>query len=290
MKNFKLDEVLTKIESKREVYTSLIQSTYGAEKETADNIFTSEKEAFGERLKSYFNEQHQKNKNNTPTLTELQGTNIFLEVMQMGLSFAPSAGLVYVSRLKGTGTGVGYQITGKGEIFLAQKSGAIDYITEPVIVRNSEPFKIISNPDGGKVVEHSIDFDNQDNFNFEKDYKCGYVFLVYPNGDKDLRWVDKPRMEKARNLSPSKSLYNDISFLQTKVIRRALRNVRKVPFLLSMHSQGDIEDISTDDNTTLVDDTIHTNVETREEYTKSETVETGTNDLLDGVNLDFDFD
>ena len=285
---FQLQETIQKIQTKRSIYNSLLQKNYGVNEEMANNIFNSEVEAFTERMKTYYNQEYKKNPNYLPTLTVLQGTNIFLEVMQMGLSFAPAAGLVYVSRLKGTGTAVGYQVTGKGEIYLAQKSGAIDYIGDPVIVKNDETFAIKSNPDGSKYVEHEIDFSNR-GFDFEKDYKVGYVFITFPGGDKDLRWVDFGRMNKARGMSPNKSLYNDISFLQTKVIRRALRNVRKTPFLMSMMSveevSNEIEEVETETFEP------QNNVPESFENTKQEPkkpIEQVKSDLMAGLNLNFD--
>lgn len=294
MEKFKLDESIKKIQSKKNVYISLVSKNYGVEPETAENIFVSELEAFSERMKTYFNSEYVKNKNNTPTLSELQGTNIFLEVMQMGLSFAPAAGLVYVSRLKGTGTAVGYQITAKGEIYLAQRSGAIDYISDPVIVINSEEFQIKSNPDGTKYVDHTINFDRKESIEFLKDYKCGYVFITFPNGDKDLRWVDFSRMKKSYDMSPGKKNYNDISFLQTKVILRALRNIRKVPFLMSMAGMPDdvVELDSEQENNQNEDvsNTLEQQPSTPKSYPNPVEPEVlQRDDLTDGLSLDFDF-
>lgn len=286
--NWQLEEVVEKIETKRTVYNSLLQKNYGVSEEMADNIFTSEVEAFNERMKTYYNDEYatvKRRGGSLPTLNVLQGTNIFLEVMQMGLSFAVGAGLVYVSRLKGTGTAVGYQITGKGEIYLAQKSGAIDYIGDPVIVRNDEKFSIKTNPDGTKYPEHEIDFSKKD-FNFEKDYKCGYVFVTFPGGDKDLRWVDFGRMNKARSLSPNKSMYNDISFLQTKIIRRALRNVRKTPFLMSMMSVDDQETQEIDIPESSFSE--EKDVTVTEKKKERKPIEEVKSDLMQGLNLNFD--
>src|SRR5690554_3414166 len=104
MENFKLTEVLETLEKKRGIYISLIQSVFKVDKDMSENIFNGELENFKERSKTYYSEQ----KNQKPTMSVLQGTNIFLEVIHLGLSFSKSADLIYLSRLKGTGTAVGY--------------------------------------------------------------------------------------------------------------------------------------------------------------------------------------
>ena len=236
-----LSSIASKIELKRSIYVALIRSNlahFNSSNEDkthfAEDVFTSELEAFIERIKSYANE----NVNKPPTLTEFQGVNIFLEVMQMGLSFAPAAGLIYLSRLKGTGTAIGYQITVKGMVFLATKAGSISHVSEVVIVRNNEPFKIV-NKENVLTVEHEMDF-SASNFDYN-DFKCGYVYITYPSGDKELKWTDKATMDKAFGLSMNKAMYNDTSFLKSKVMKRALKFENKTSFLMNSISIDEIE-------------------------------------------------
>ena len=238
----KLDAIKSKIEEKRDMYISLIKSTYANNKGTieekedfANDVFTSELEAYIERIKTHVNEQATTNRG-VPTLTERMGVNIFLEVMQQGLSFAPASNHVYLSRLKGTGTSIGYKVTVLGAIFLVKKAGTIESLSEVAIVRNDEPFKII-NKDGQFTVEHIMTFDNK-SFDYDKDFKLAYVYINYPSGHREVKWTDKATMDKARSLSPSKALYNDISFLKTKTILRALKPENKVNYLLNSQSVG----------------------------------------------------
>lgn len=300
MKNYELEPIAAKIEEKRDIYISLIKKNYGSTEEMASDVFTSENEAYIERLKDYYNEQYKvKEKRGLPEITEFQGVNIFLEVMQMGLSFAPAAGLVYLSRLKGTGKSVGYQITGKGEIYLCQKAGSIDHLSEVVIVRNGEEFSIKSKNDGTKWADHTLNFDGS-GFNYENDFKCGYVYLVYPSGDRELYWVNRATMDKARSLSMNKAMYNDESFLKTKVIRRALKNVNKTPFLLMNRETPDFDndDVENLDDVDYVGDVPYyqeeepqTNVEESsevEEKQESNNKEESQENLFGDLDLDFD--
>lgn len=229
---FELTKVIEVLNSKREVYLSLIQKVFKVDENSATNIFESEIENFKERAKTYFTAQK-----NKPTMSVLQGTNIFLEVLHLGLSFSKSADLIYLSKLKGTGTAVGYQPTVRGDVFMATNSGAISHISEPVIVRNTDSFKLKTNDQGRLIAHHEIDFDNQ-KFDYSKDFKIGYCYITYPNGDREISYTDKVKMDKSYSLSPSQSMYNDITFLQSKVIKRALHQIRKSP----IHSQMSVVD------------------------------------------------
>lgn len=265
MENFKLTEVLETLEKKRGIYISLIQSVFKVDKDMSENIFNGELENFKERSKTYYSEQ----KNQKPTMSVLQGTNIFLEVIHLGLSFSKSADLIYLSRLKGTGTAVGYQPTVRGEIFLAMNSGAISHISEPVIVKNSEPFKLKTNDEGKLIAHHEIDFENQ-KFDYLKDFKIGYCYITYPNGDREISYTDKVKMDKSHSMSPAKAMYNDLTFLQSKVIRRALHSIRKV----ALHNQMEVaEDVVFSDEEREVIDNSNESRESNFDFEETETVQ-----------------
>src|SRR5690625_2919287 len=101
---FPFKETREKIEEKRDIYISLIKSntTYlnqsEEEKESiANDLFTSELEMYIQRLKVYYFECLEENKRKgsaMPTLSIFQGVNIFLEVLQTGLSFSESSNLI----------------------------------------------------------------------------------------------------------------------------------------------------------------------------------------------------
>lgn len=226
---FPLQEIYETINKKKEIYIKIAQKTHQVDSEMATSIIDGELESYLTRLQKYW-ENPNAHKSGQPTLTSAQGVNIFLEVMQVGLSFSQSAGHVYVSRLKGTGSAVRYQVTADGLIYQAQKAGAIDHLSEPVLVQKGEPFSIKNTPEGRHVAIHEIIFEGRPPFNFNN-FLVGYVYIIYPNGDRELSWISGSRMETYRNKSVNKYLYDDESFIQTKVIKQALRKVRKSPFM-----------------------------------------------------------
>lgn len=237
--NFPLNEIYNTIQSKIDIYASIAMKTHKIDAETARRVIDSELEIYMNRLSNYEQEDLADTKRPIKaTLTIPQGVNIFLEVQTAGLSFSQTANHVYLSRLKGTGTAVGYQLTADGSIYSAQKAGAIDHLSEPVLVQNGESFSILSTSDGRQIAEHRIVFDGRPSFNFDQ-LLLGYVYIVYPNGDRELSWISKNRLAEYRNKSVNKSLYNDESFIQTKVIKHALRKVRKTSFMTSLLADDD---------------------------------------------------
>lgn len=230
--NFPLNEIYNTIQSKIDVYVSIATKAHNTDTETAKRIIDSELEIYMSRLQEYGQKEPQ------ATMTIPQGVNIFLEVTTSALSFSQTANHVYLSRLKGTGTAVGYQLTADGLIYSAQKAGAIDHLSEPVLVQVGEQFSILNTPDGKQIAEHRILFDGRPPFNFDN-LLLGYIYIVYPNGDRELSWISKNRLTEYRNKSVNKSLYNDESFIQTKTIKHALRKVRKTNFMTSLLAQDD---------------------------------------------------
>lgn len=161
-----------------------------------------------------------------PGITLALGVNMFFEVIQMGLSFSVSKDHVYLSRLKGTGINLGYKITIDGKIFLAKQSGAISHLSEPVIVMKGEPFKIKNTEDGKQIVLGDIVFNEGSFFKIE-DMQVGYVYIIYPSGDRELSWITGKRLLQLRGKSLNPNMYNDESFIQTKILLHALRKVNK---------------------------------------------------------------
>lgn len=221
-----LTDIYTILKSKQQIYETIIAKSFAVTAPGATNIFEGELENFMTRLQNYLTDP----KNKEATITTAQGANIFLEVMQAGLSFSQIANHVYISRMKGTGTAVGYKVTVDGDIYQAQRSGAISHISEPVIVLNGEFFEIRQTHEGKQVANHTILFSGRPKFTLDL-MQVGYVYVVYPNGDRELSWVSAERMKELRAKSPNQALYSDESFVQTKIIRHALRKVRKTPFL-----------------------------------------------------------
>lgn len=232
---FPLDEIHRIIEAKRATYEGIAAKAHKTNHPVAERIINNELETYLNRLQGYWNDP-QSHRNGDPTLTPAQGVNIFLEVVQSGLSFSKVAGHIYLSRLKGTGTAVGYQLTADGLIYKAQKAGAIDHLSEPVLVQQGEKFAINNTGDGKQVADHTILFDGRPKFNFDN-LLLGYVYIVYPGGDRELSWIGRNRLEEYRQKSLNKNMYNDESFIQTKVIKHALRKVRKTDFMMQLQAE-----------------------------------------------------
>lgn len=233
---FPLNEIYEKINSKIETYTDIAAKTHKVEANQARRIINSELENYLTRLQEYWNNKDA-HKKGTPTLSLDQGVNIFLEVMQAGLSFSQIAGHVYLSRLKGTGTAVGYQVTVDGMIYLAQKAGAIDHLSEAVIVQTGEQFAILNTPDGRQVADHTILFDGRPMLSFDQ-LLLGYVYIVYPNGQRELSWIDRNQLDENRQKSPNPGMYNNKTFLQTKVVKHALKKVRNTDLMMQLAAEN----------------------------------------------------
>lgn len=227
-----LKEIQERILAKESIYNDIIAKAHKVDEGMAKRVLTAELENYLSRAHEYSTEKPNAN------LTIAQGVNIFLEVMQSGLSLSKSQGHIYLSQLKGTGSNIGYQITADGLIYKAQKAGAIDHLTEPTLVQNGEQFAIRSTEDGRQIVEHTILFEEKEPITFDN-LMLGYIYIVYPNGNRELSWISKNRLAQYREKSLNKGMYNDESFLQTKVIKHALRKVRKSDFMTQMQNEED---------------------------------------------------
>lgn len=237
-----LQQIHSQISKHLPTYEQIVQKSFSVDKEQAKNIVTAELTNYISRLRLYLNDpQHQRS--GTPTLALDSAVNIFIEVMQNGLSFSTLANHVYLSRMKGTGMNVGFQITAEGEIYRAQRSGAIDHCSEVVLVLNGEFFEIVNTPDGRHVANHTLRFDGRPKFSADI-FVVGYVYLVYPNGNRELSWMSKERLLELRAKGQSPAMYNDESFVKTKIIKHALKKVRKTVIPLAGEIDDDFEDLT----------------------------------------------
>lgn len=229
-----VEQLHGQIMSRINIYEQIAQKSQKISEDEAKRIVTAELSNYMSRLKLYLSDpSHLKNGGQAPQITIESGVNIFLEVMQAGLSFSTIANHIYLSRMKGTGINVGYKVTADGEIYLAQRSGAIDHCSEPVLVWRGENFSIVNTPDGKQVAQHTMFFDGKPKFSLEN-MLAGYIYVVYPDGSRELSWMSSERLKELRAKSQSPGMYNDESFVQTKIIKHALRKVRKTPFSFTL--------------------------------------------------------
>ena len=82
-----LNGIYQTIAGKMGIYEAITAKTHKVDEDTAKRIVTGELENFMTRVQNYLGEP----KNANATITAAQGVNIFLEVMQAGLSFSQVA-------------------------------------------------------------------------------------------------------------------------------------------------------------------------------------------------------
>lgn len=245
---FPFKEISEKIEAKREIYISLIRSTFNfssvndeEKTQIANDKFTAEKELYIERLKSYYIDSMEEHKNKgtaMPTLSVFQGVNIFLEVIQSGLSFSEVSNHIYLAVMIGSKGEVTWKMTSDAVVYMAQRVGAISHISDVVIVRKDEDFEVF-NENGEFKVKHSLKFDTND-IHYESAFLCGYVYVVYPSGYRELRLVNRQQMDDAYKMSRKQANYNKISMLKSKIVKRALRFDRKVVIESMVNSSSNL--------------------------------------------------
>jgi hypothetical protein len=321
---FPFKEISEKIEAKREIYISLIRSTFNfssvndeEKTQIANDKFTAEKELYIERLKEYYIDSLEEHKNKggaMPTLSVFQGVNIFLEVIQSGLSFSEVSNHIYLAVMVGSRGEVAWKMTSDAVVYMAQRVGAISHISDVVIVRNDEDFEVF-NEDGEFKVKHSLKFDTNE-INYEKDFLCGYVYVIYPSGYRELRLINRQQMDDAYKMSSRKSNYNKISMLKSKVVKRALRFDRKIVIesminssskMIAENKTKGLIDISFDDDGNLAQvsgranrnvnsdipeiakdfDEVEEVMEEAPQQQEVEKKEPENNGLFDGLDLDF---
>lgn len=311
---FPFKEIREKIEEKRDIYISLIKSntTYlnqtEEEKESiANDLFTAELELYIQRLKVYYFECLEENKSKgsaMPTLSIFQGVNIFLEVLQTGLSFSETSNHIYLAQMIGSRGEVAWKYTADAVVFLCQRSGAISHISDVIIVSKNENFEVY-NENGEFKVKHTITSMDGD-FDYEKDFLCAYLYVIYPSGYRELRMVNRKQMDDAYKMSKRKSNYNMISMLKSKTVKRALRFDRKITIqnmvntssvIAPQNSKSFNVDISEVEETSEIkpainNNSISTKLDTVDEVkvdpeVMEEKQEEETTDLLDGLDLNF---
>lgn len=177
--------------------------------------------------------------------SQVSAMGVFLDVVSNGLSFASGAKHVYVmTRNINVGTRdtpqwekrLYWSPTPDGVIYMCQRSGAVDHVTKPVMVYDGEPIKM-KNVDGFLRIEH------EPHAVRAKDAKLigGYVYVVYKGGNREAFWMDMNDVSRLAGYSNknnrdkgANALYSsgpagtiDVGFFGAKLIKHALKNVRK---------------------------------------------------------------
>lgn len=196
--------------------------------------------------------------------TELSQRGVFLDVISAGLSFSAASKLVYVqSRNRKTGrqndqgrdiyeTVMEFSPSPKGKVYLCQRVGSIDCITEPEPVYSDDVFKhwTVNNI---KHVEHHPAADRKGHV------VAIYCFVIFPNGAREAVVIDSTDIERRKKASErangkkidgvfrpgnANPLYTsfrggiDPGFFGAKIIDKATKYLRKQE-INSIYAGGD---------------------------------------------------
>lgn len=154
----------------------------------------------------------------------------FLEVVGNGLSFNQTNKHVY---LMPRGERLTYQVSANGMIYQAKQAGSIKRVEKPVIVYEGDELK--REYVDGKL---QINYTPADRTGNEK-IVGGFVYIVYTDDSREGIYMDYPAIERLAKYSAKQNkgkanvLYSsndgqiDEGFFQTKLIKYALKNVRK---------------------------------------------------------------
>lgn len=173
-------------------------------------------------------------------VTPISAMKVFLEVISMGLTFNQAQKQVYLlARNAKNGDQwekrLNYVITADGMIHLAETAGSIKYVGKPMLVYDGEDFemKVI---EGVTIINHKLKLSHSENAKIIG----GYCKVVMANGENDwtvLTIEDITRLagfSAKQNKGTPNPLYTsnngqiDKGFFQTKIIKTALKNIRKI--------------------------------------------------------------
>lgn len=183
----------------------------------------------------------------TNEVTPFSVAGVFLDVVSNGMSFGSGAKHVYlmprsVNTKKKDQFGkdiyekrLVYSTSPDGKIFLCQRSGALDYITKPVMVYEGDDFSIETNEQGNQIIRHKASIPRK-----SQKIIAGYVYIVHKGGFREPFWMDQSDIDrlagysKKQNNGYTNALYSsnngqiDIGFFGAKLISHALKNIRKM--------------------------------------------------------------
>jgi recombinational DNA repair protein RecT len=192
-------------------------------------------------------------------VSPISAMGAFLDVVSNGLSFASSAKHVYLmTRNVNTAPKneapkwerrLVYSTSPDGKIYQAQRSGAIEYVTKPVIVYEGDEFAVGTNESGEQIIRHQVKFPRS-----SQKIVAGYVYVVFKGGKREPYWMDLNDIKRLagysakQNKGTANALYGgesgqiDTGFFGAKLINFALKNVRKSGTASQFEVNGDAGD------------------------------------------------
>lgn len=199
--------------------------------------------------------------NNNPDLedtTELSQKDVFLEVIENGLSFSKGAEHVYLMyythtlKVK-TEEGIkevkekrlAYSRQPNGAIFLCQRAGVLDRLNDPVIVYEGDEFDYWE--EGGRT---NVRYKKMKDAPTKRKIIAGFVCKIFPDKTFSYFVMDLSAIERLKAYSAKKfggnanALYTsnsgqiDVGFLAAKLKKHACNSLIKRPFT-AIHEMDD---------------------------------------------------
>lgn len=243
-------------------FVTLFKALHKTNDEDARQMYELEKFHFMKELAE---------KNIPQEVTPISAMGVFLDVVSNGLSFSGTSKHVYlmsrnVKAATGYETRLVYSTQPDGKIFQCQRSGAIDYVTKPVMVYEGDDFSPSTNEAGMQIVIHRPKFPRTSNT-----LLAGYVYVVFKGGHREPYWMDMNDVARLKGYSAKNNgkweqgkkidgnpnaLYTsnngqiDPGFFGAKLINFALKNVRKSGTASQFEVNGDEGDAAIITNTT----------------------------------------
>lgn len=219
--------VVDTVEAKNE-FVRLFKTNWGKSDEEANSFYLAERIAFKTALKD----------EKIAKCTKDSIFSSFLTVAIKGLSIQDK----YYAYLEASSRKTSdnqyesvcvFKITVKGEITERIRAGFIKYVTDPVIVYEGDTIDILDKG-AGLTVDYKMAIPRKS----QNIIMC-YVYIVMPNNDKRLSYMDQLRIEELKGYSLKKNktsanaLYTsnngqiDTGMLKTKTIKFALKDICK---------------------------------------------------------------
>lgn len=243
-----------------ERFTKIFGAVHKVDSDRAKSMYEVEKFHFMKEIAE---------KNIPADVTAISAMGVFLDVVSNGLSFSSTSRHVFLmtrnvnSKRKDPSTGkdiyetrLVFSTQPDGKIYQAQRAGAIDYVTKPVMVYEGDAFSLETNERGNQIVRHTAVIPRT-----STKIIAGYVYVVYPNGMREPFWMDTADLDRLKGYSernnakwdaasrqrvpgPANALYTsnngqiDPGFFGAKLINFALKNVRK----MTVPSANEVDD------------------------------------------------
>lgn len=207
-------------ETTKEKFINIYQAVHSVSKDDAANFLEVELFNFKSILRD---------KPKLKECNELSVAGVFLEVISNGLSFDSGSRHVY---LIPRGRKLTYQYTAEALIFLTVSAGSIKDCSVPTIVYEGDEISV-STVNNMKVINHTPKIPRQ-----SEKIIGGFCIKTLADGSKDAFWMDVSSIERLKKYSAKSggvnALYSsgsdgqiDEGFFKTKIVKAALKNVRR---------------------------------------------------------------